>query len=104
MLNAKMSGETKFVHYTDKEPTLEEVKEIVQGYIEIQDLEKRGLLVYNSHGKCEKLAKNEEASKYWYNALDEMGRDCLHGDFIPGNAVVIHPSAYNLGKLWKPIY
>tara|TARA_B000000557_G_C20581920_1_gene361723 strand:+ start:107 stop:457 length:351 start_codon:yes stop_codon:yes gene_type:complete len=116
-----MSGKTKFVHFTDKEPSLEEVKEIVEGYIEIQDLDKRGLLVYNSHGKSEKLARNEEASDYWNNALNEMRRECLHkyenfipgnamrrdcfhGYFIPGNAVVIHPSAYNLGNLWKPIY
>ena len=63
--------------------TLEELKEIVGGYIEIIHLTKNKIMVINDEGKLINLPHNENATILFRLCLDTI-------DFIVGDALVCH--------------
>ena len=63
--------------------TLEELKEIVGGYIEIIHLTENKIMVINDEGKLINLPHNENATILFSLCLDTI-------DFIVGDALVCH--------------
>ena len=63
--------------------TLEELKEIVGGYIEIVRLNKNEIMVVNEEGKLINLPHNENATILFRLCLDTI-------DFIVGDVLVCH--------------
>lgn len=63
--------------------SLEELKEIVGGYIEIIHLTNNKIMVINDEGKLINLPHNENATTLYRICLDTI-------DFIIGNVLVCH--------------
>lgn len=66
----------------DKEPTYEEIKNMVGGYIEIAYDDGNTQIICNEEGKIHGLPVNEEATREWEKLLGKNPLDILVGDCV----------------------
>ena len=78
----KMNGEVLYIEPKNgSDFSLEELKEIVRGYIEILPLAEDEIMVLNEEGKCKNLTVNTMATYLLWDAG-------YHGDYIVGDVLV----------------
>lgn len=78
----KMNGEVLYIEPKNgSDFSLEELQEIVRGYIEILPLDDDEIIVLNEEGKCKNLAINAMATY----RIQDAG---YHGDYIVGDVLV----------------
>ena len=72
----------------DKEPTYEELKNMVGGYIELAYDDGNTQIICNEEGKIHGLPVNEEATKEWAN---QLGKHSFYEmpDILVGDCVIL---------------
>ena len=73
---------TKIHNIKDKEPTWEELKKLVGGYIEVAFDDGKTQLICNEEGTVDGLPVNGEAMILWASLLGYPPTDFLVGDVV----------------------
>ena len=85
-----MSKETPKLHrIDDKEPTYEEIKKLVGGYIEIAYDDGETQIICNEEGKIYGLPINEKATDEWNKLLSKHKFYELNTDVLVGDVVIL---------------
>lgn len=93
MVTTSSSNGTKVTEIDDIEPTLDELQEMVGGYIEIVSLANGDQMIVNEEGKIKGLPINKKATELYVG--EEMDDTCAGWDYdtINGNAVILRGNA-----------
>lgn len=73
----------------DKEPTYQEIKKMVGGYIEIAYDDGKTQIICNEEGKIHGLPYNEEATVEWNKQLSSAKFFQVNTDVLCGDCVIL---------------
>lgn len=79
-----------------KQPSYEEVKEMVGGMVEVAYDDGNTQIICNEEGKLYGLPYNEEATKIWWDTLRKNKMYQHHNDVLVGDVVILEGKA-----VWK---
>jgi hypothetical protein len=81
---------TKTTHIKDKPPTLEELQELVGGYIEVAYAPNGDQIIMDEEGKLKNKPINWEATEHW---LGKKENYAIYPDVIVGDVIILSGNA-----------